>query len=322
MFQFVYWLKAIAAVFITNAHYADIWPVSAMAMGGHIGNCLYFFLSGFCLYNIRESFPRWYWKRIIRIYPALWIVNVIDLIVGRTSIGEIMGAVHCFLYPTWFHFIGSIMLLYILYYIVRTLQKKRNLDIWWMIALVAICYFLVYIILFDKSSYHINDVNEKWVRFMFFASMLLGTAFRECYEKISKEIKAGDIIVFAGLTVFYFVGKVALSRFSWLYTWQCFLPVILVCYIASLANLFIKLEKKGVFQRVNQKVNSVTKFIAEITLEIYLGQLLMIWLVTGLPFPINFFVVTSVILLYAWVLHKYSSFIQEKIRLLGGLTRK
>lgn len=77
MFQFVYWLRAIAAVMITNSHYADIWPISAMAFGGHFGNCIYFFLSGFCLYNIQESFPRWYAKRIIRIYPALWIVAAV-----------------------------------------------------------------------------------------------------------------------------------------------------------------------------------------------------------------------------------------------------
>lgn len=55
MFQFVDWLKVVAAMLITNSHYADIWPVSAMAMGGHIGNCLYFFLSGFCLYNIKDG---------------------------------------------------------------------------------------------------------------------------------------------------------------------------------------------------------------------------------------------------------------------------
>lgn len=33
MFQFVYWLKAFAAIFITNAHYADIWPVPSLAFG-------------------------------------------------------------------------------------------------------------------------------------------------------------------------------------------------------------------------------------------------------------------------------------------------
>lgn len=161
MFQFVDWLKVVAATLITNSHYADIWPVSAMAMGGHIGNCLYFFLSGFCLYNIKDSFPKWYAKRIIRICPVLWIVNAIDLMTGRTSIGEVMDAIHCFIYPTWFHFIGSIMLLYILFYLVRMLQKELHLSIESVILLTVVCYFIVYIFMFDKSSYHIDDVSEK-----------------------------------------------------------------------------------------------------------------------------------------------------------------
>ena len=116
MFQFVYWLKAFAAILITNSHYADIWPVSRLAMGGHLGNCLYFFVSGFCLYSIRNSFPGWYAKRIVRIYPALWIVAGINLLVGFWRADGPMAYIHYLIYPTWYHFIASILVLYIVYY--------------------------------------------------------------------------------------------------------------------------------------------------------------------------------------------------------------
>lgn len=109
MFQFVYWLKAFAAILITNSHYADIWPVSKLAMGGHLGNCLYFFVSGFCLYSIRNSFPGWYAKRIVRIYPALWIVAAINLLVGFWRADSPMAYIHYLIYPTWYHFIASIL---------------------------------------------------------------------------------------------------------------------------------------------------------------------------------------------------------------------
>lgn len=124
MFQFVYWLRALAAILITNSHYADIWPASAMAFGGHYGNCIYFFLSGFCLYNIGKSFPKWYAKRIVRVYPALWIVAVVNLAVKFWSADGIMAYIHCLIYPTWYHFISSIMILYLIYYIIRVIQKK------------------------------------------------------------------------------------------------------------------------------------------------------------------------------------------------------
>lgn len=56
MFQFVYWLRALAAILITNSHYADIWPASAMAFGGHYGNCIYFFYRVFACITLESHF--------------------------------------------------------------------------------------------------------------------------------------------------------------------------------------------------------------------------------------------------------------------------
>lgn len=312
MFQFVYYLKAIAALLITNSHYADIWPISSLALGGHIGNCIYFFLSGFCLYRIKEPFPKWYVKRLIRIYPALWIVNAVDLLVGRTKVSSFMAVIHCFIYPTWFHFIGSILLMYLLYYIIRFIQSKIKINIRWFMMIVFLAYIILYVFAFDKSYYHIDDVNEKWVRFMFFESMMLGALFREKYETIKPKITFLDVIAFLGLTVCYFVGKVALSHFEALSVVQFLLPMILVLYIASIAVIFIKLEKNGIFEKTNKKIGMVVAFIAGITLEIYLGQVIIIWKFASLVFPVNFVVVTAGIVLYAWLIHLCADFIQKK----------
>lgn len=316
MFGFVTWLRAIAAVLITNAHYADIWPVSSLAFGGQMGNCLYFFLSGFCLFHIKDSFPKWYLRRIVRIYPAVWIVNTIDLLVGRTSIGEFMGFVHCYFYPTWFHFIGSIMFLYVLYYIARYVQKKLKLDMRWLILAVLVVYLILYVTKFDKSFYHIDNVEKKWVRFMFFESMLLGAWLRERYEKITDRITVGDSILFVVSTMLFFVGKIAFSRLTWLSSWQCVLQIILVLWIYSVAILFIKLEKRGLFLRMNAKVERLVAFVAGITLEIYLGQHLIIWAITGLPFPISFIAVTAAILAYGWAIHLGAALIQKGMQAL------
>ena len=113
MFQFVYWLRALAAILITNSHYADIWPASAMAFGGHYGNCIYFFLSGFCLYNIGKSFPKWYAKRIVRVYPALWIVAVVNLECGWDH-GLYTLSYLSYMVP--FHFIHNDFIFNILHY--------------------------------------------------------------------------------------------------------------------------------------------------------------------------------------------------------------
>lgn len=312
MFQFVYWLKTFAAIFITNSHYADIWPVSSLAIGGHLGNCIYFFVSGFCLYNIKESFPKWYAKRIIRIYPALWIVATVDFIVGRNSADNLMALIHCYIYPTWYHFIGSIMFLYIIFYVIRFVCNKLKFDIRWFMLIIFLGFVILYLFVFDKSSYHIDDVNENWVRFQFLESMLLGAFLREKYDTIKEKISCFNVISFLVLIVFYFVGKKAISSFEILNAAQIFLPIVQVLLIASIGVVFIKLEKKKFFDSVNKKLSKVVIFLSKLTLEIYFCQELVLYKFSDIIFPIDFIVVTIAIILYAWIVHKCSIFIQKK----------
>ncbi len=311
MFQFVYWLRAIAAVMITNSHYADIWPVSAMAFGGHFGNCIYFFVSGFCLYNIRESFPGWYAKRIIRIYPALWIVAAVNLLTGFWRADGIMAYVHCLFYPTWYHFIGAIMLLYVAYYIVVWLLRRLRLDIRWIIVAVFALLFVLYLTVFDKSFYHIDSIDEKWCYFMFFESMLLGAYIRERYETISKKITLleviGLVLSFAG----YFAGKKLIVRYTELSVLQLAFPILTVLSVCCISLLFVKLEKRGFFENRSGIVDKPMKFVAAISLEIYLGQYPIIARFCTLAFPLNFIVVTGLILIYAYLVHKLAQLIQK-----------
>ena len=44
-----------------------------------------------------------------------------------------------------------------------------------------------------------------------------------------------------------------------------------------------------------------------------MGQNLVIWAITGLPFPLSFIMVTVSIVLYAWIIHMISAFIQRRI---------
>lgn len=304
MFQFVYWLKAIAAIFITNSHYANIWPVSALAFGGHLGNCLYFFVSGFCLYHIRESFPKWYLKRAVRIYPSLWLAAAIFLLIGWYRIDTITAGLHCLIYPTWFHFIGSIMLLYVFFYLWRKIVRVGGTFSGMMIALGA--FLLAYLFFFDKSYYHIDNVEEKWVRFQFAEAMLMGVWFREKYDSFSGRPKWFDWASVPAMLVVYLISKIAVSRFASFSVIQFIHPLVLLLLIYRIAVLAVKLEKLGFFTSVNGCVVRVVRFLSEITLEIYLVQYPIIAATEHLPFPVNFIVTTAGILLCAWVLHEIS----------------
>ena len=313
MYQFVYWLKAAAVVLITNSHYGSIWPIPSLAAGGHLGNCIYFFLSGFCLYHIRESFPKWYAKRIIRIYPVMWIAAAVNFLVGDFKASSLSALVHCFIYPTWYHFIGSIMVLYILYYVIRWLQIRLKIDIRWVMLGVLLIYGVVYLTAFDRSYYHIDDVSEKWVRFQFLESMLLGALLREKYESADQKITRFNVASFLVLLVCYFGGKVSLSQFESVSQFQCFLPVTLVLLVYSIAVLAIKLEKNGFFASIHGGLNKLVVFVSTITLEIYVGQSLVIKKLEHLSFPVDFVLVTGLILVYAWMMHQCSSLIQNRL---------
>ena len=316
MFEFVYWLKAIAVGLITNSHYAEIWPVSAMAMGGHLGNNLFFLLSGFCLCNIKESFPKWYVKRILRIYPALWIANTINLIFGFFHASGLMAYVHCYIYPTWYHFVKSIMLLYILFYLVRFLQSKFKIDTALIIIVVLLVFSSAYFIWYDKSYYHIDDILENWVRFMFFESMLIGAYLRQNYDKFKSGVSMRDIVCCSALLIGHVVSKLILRKIPAAASIQIISPLIIISCVAYITAIFIKLEKKGVWKQYQRKYGKVVRIISGMSLEVYLCQYLFIHRFYILPFPVNFLVVTGFIILTAQLIHIISDFINKHCRTL------
>lgn len=310
MFHFIYFLKAFATAFITNAHYADIWPIKALAHGGHLGNCLFFLVSGFCLYHIKERFPRWYLKRAIRIYPALWIVIVVDLLVGRISVSSLTAVYHCFIFPTWYHFITSIMILYIAFYAVRLLQNRYGIGTKWFVAGFAVAAAVWYLGFFHKTEYHIDGGVE--ARAQFFMSMLLGVFLREQYERITPKIRKYQLAMLALSFGAYLLLKVTVPRRSELFCLQGLVPVALVTLVFTLALLAIKLEKRGFFQKLPAAIRRSAAFLSGITLEIYICQELILHLFKHLPFPIDFALVTTLILVYAWIVHKCASWFGRK----------
>lgn len=312
MFDFVYWLKFLAAMAITNSHYADIWPVSAMAFGGNIGNCIYFLVSGFCLYNIKEPIYKWYPKRILRIYPSFLIVAVLNFLVYKEEITNgLEGYIHTFIYPTRFHFIASITILYLAYYAVRVVQNKFKISTTAFIALLSAVFVGVYIFAFDKSYYHIDSVEENWCRFMFAAAMLLGAYLREKYDSVSEKISVPHICVTVVSAIAYFVLKKVFGTFSTLAALQFLSPIVCLTFVCCIAVLFIKLEKRGVFAKANKYIDKAVKFTAGITLEIYLCQMYIIGKLPPLAFPLNLIVVTVVIIVCAKFVSIAAHFIQK-----------
>ena len=78
--------------------------------------------------------------------------------------------------------------------------------------------------------------------------------------------------------------------------------------------MFIGLEKY--LQQFGKIFNGAIKFIANITLQIYIVQFLIIYKFQHLVFPLNFFVVTCLILVSASLLYYAEFFVRKGIGVL------
>ena len=313
-YEFINVLKVIAAILITNSHYTNIWPYSFMAFGGLLGDILYFAISGFCLADIKESFPRWYLKRILRIYPILWIVNTIGVSVGYFKISSIKMFIELFIYPTYFHFIASIMVLYIIFYfIVKYLLGKVGFKA--VMVCLTVLYVAIYLFLYDKSYYHIDVVEEGMVRFLFLASMMLGVYFRK-YSENEKKGFLQYILVF-GLFLMYLISKVAFSKINAISIFQ----ILNVVIVYALLYAIFKVAKANevVIMNAGKRIKSFSNLIGSMTLEIYLTQYIIYYICGDkMNFPVNLIVVTAGIVILSCLVHYLDKLLFERIRLKLG----
>ena len=309
MMPFITFLRALAAMLITNAHYTGVYPTDLIANGGLLGDVLFFAVSGYCLYNIKLSFPKWYLKRIIRIFPALWIMTSIYLLTGNYSLSE-HNILWWMIFPTYYHFVASIILLYIPYYFIIKYKKisgEKGERIPLIVLLSLIIQLIVYLFFYNKSYYHIDVVREPMIRFLFFDAMMIGAYFKNI--KIAKNSIINWLIMIV-LFITYFGSKlffVKYESYSYLQILNQYALLLLLFMIFK--NIYSINDK---FNNMPKFISKIIEFIAGITLEIYLVQYVLIDLLRNVSiFPINWILITTSIIVSAYILHFISSKIQK-----------
>lgn len=298
-------LRALASIFITNAHYTEVYPIEIIANGGLLGDVIFFAVSGFCLYNIKYKFLKWYIKRIIRIYPVVWIITIIYLLIGFYTF-EQMNLFEYMVYPTYYHFVASIIFLYIIYYIIIRNDKLKNNIPKIMLGLFII-EILIYVFIYDKSYYHIDTVREPMIRFLFLQAMLLGAFFRRKNEEYSNNNKILNWVKLAIFFIMYFVSKLLFVKIDGIAEFQIINQIVLFITLYYFFKCFAGIDNK--LRKLPEKINNVINFIAQITLEIYVVQYPIIPIFRNLPFPINWILITTTIIIVAYLLH----FVSKKI---------
>lgn len=313
MYYFINYLRTIATVLITNSHYSNIWPIADLAAGGLLGNILFFAASGFCLLSIKENFGKWYLKRIAKIYPVMIGFTLLAVLIGDYSLASWEDAVRLFLYPTNYIFLVWLMLSYIAFYVIAWLSKKYDKTIEISLAVILGAWLFTYFIFVDKSVYHIDEVEKPFILFLYFASMLIGALFKKHIDKFGK-IKAVNIILLFVSLIVYFGSKIAFSKIQAIVFWQILNQLSILVALYFMFAVFIGLEDW--LKKIPNWLNKTVKFVAGITLHIYIVQFVLIRRLENIVFPINFLATTVAILALACALYYAEYFTKKGIFLL------
>lgn len=316
MYQFIIMLRALACLLITNSHQEEIYPIRLLASGGLLGDVIYFAISGYCLYSVaQKSFGKWYFRRLRRIYPPVWLTAGTLILTGVYGTVSTKRVLNLMFYPTHYHFVASILVLYIFYFFLMIfINRKQGEEEKWLkyIAIgLAVLYFIVYYTIYDRSYYHIDNVNSKMIWPLYFLAMMIGLWFRR-HEK--EYLGKGGILPWLftfACAIAYFGTKFTISRGIIPASLQWTNQLVLLALLVGIFRSFIGSEE--IIKRLPSSVTAPFRFIADMAFELYLSQAVIIpTFNTGIEtFPYNFVVTISITFLFAWLVHSVTNIILQ-----------
>lgn len=317
-FIFIIYLRALAACLITNSHYEGIYPFPEIANGGLLGDILFFAVSGYCLWTPEKnvSFGTWYAKRLQRCFLPVWVITALFALTGTLEVTK-ENFRYLFLYPTNYHFVSSITILYLPFFLCMKFFNRSLLQI--SVSLWGV-YLLIYILFYDKSVYHIDTVREPMILFLFLQNMFLGAYFKENVDHYIHSFSQLQIPLLFILAILYGGSKYCFSRYGSLSNIQFINQLLIFALVFILFRFFMGLEQK--LPRKSAVLCPIN-ILATLTLEIYLVQFPIIaFFQNHTTFPINWLLCSISILIAAFILHYFCAFIVRSCLRLSELFRK
>lgn len=168
-FDYVYILKFIAILLITNSHFKPVYEgaLCQLAFGGAMGCSIFFFVSGYTLaFSNKGNFGQWTIKRALRIYPAIWLLYLFTWTPIKWY--------YVFWPNIWF--LQAIIVFYVLFYFCSKYCSKYYMTI----ALLLIIPYLIIYFISEHNSWIIDYVKQPyrihWI--YYFSFMLIGAWLR------------------------------------------------------------------------------------------------------------------------------------------------
>lgn len=291
-------LRVLAIGLVVNSHMDSIYPpqLSFLATGGMIGNALFFMLSAcgllLSMQSTPRTFPDWYARRIIRIYPSVWVVVVIinfplGIYSGAFKLGSLLDEMGKFFYPP-FWFLQAILLFYVIvYFIIRDFSCRR-------LALVSVpvifVYALSYIMMLDLQEWSIEQTPFRLIYYLLVVlwGIYLGSESERLHFRGARDI------CFLILSVAVIYGHKYLMHRGVLLSLQ------FVQHLISFPMLYflMKVAKSNFIRHTlmeHRYAGKVLTFVSGMTLEIFMVNNSIDSLASKVwPFPLNLIALVSI----------------------------
>lgn len=157
-YNFIPYLKSFAVFLVINSHLDAYYPYSVLATGGALGNALFFVVSGFCLTDIRDTFKKWYYHRLFKIYPPTFFMAIIMFLVYTPSVISVSSIFTLIFLPTRYWFIGAMVLFYIPFYYIFVNTKETARRYFATTFFLSVLYVICYMAL-DTSSWVVENAD-------------------------------------------------------------------------------------------------------------------------------------------------------------------
>ena len=297
-------LKLIAALLVMNSHFDTMYGnYSFLATGGTIGDILFFFCSGYTLFlkpfrttlgGAISSFPDWYKRRINRIWPSLIAVAIVKCAIIGISLSFVQG-----IYYHGYWFIDSIMIFYIVLYLIGSFWRWNYK---WIYIIVSLATFIWFFLMDKPSGYSMYEPNSyiRWLPYFLF--MLMGAQLgKSRNNQPESEIKGSGmkniLLFFAYAAMYYFfLGfSLRIPGLCWIQPFS-FLPLLPCIY-----HLY-KFSCSPVVECYIKRWYSIIATIGGLCLEIYLVADFYITDLYNRYFPVNIIVVIALTIVSAYLL--------------------
>ena len=301
-------LKVVACILITNSHCSELYPMPLMAFGGSQGNTLFFIVSGFCLGNIHLELIPWLKRRYARLF--LPVVIVIALFSIGAAIAAHDGG-HLFslglmgiLDRYWFVF--AIAIYYPILY--ASCKNQRVLTV--VATLTMLLYVALSAVMIIVFNADVEPAGFRLPKIVFYLLPFLAGAMLARNANTLEALSQRPLsVLIAG-----FFGSLALWAALYLLSHQA--PMFALAQILlGVCNLSmgvfaillgIKCESGcSAVLEAHPRLQSVVRWIASSTLEIYLVQVSMgSSFASVTPFPLSVLLFFITVFVIGIILHR------------------